>query len=449
MPDGFDVLVIGSGAAGSTCARRLVRAGVSVALAEAGRWGGTCLWTGCMPKKSLYHSARAVDEVRKSDEFGAGCSDTEPDWTTALAWKWHSQETYAGDQHAILSDQGIQLIEGSAVFVAPRTVRIAETTYTPEHVVIATGSRPVVPQVDGRELLDTSDDALHYAEIPERLLILGAGFIAFELAGIFAAFGSEVTLATHGDRYLSPLAPELSEVATARMRTMGVHFSPRTELLGLSGERGAISATLRGPDGAVTSMFSRVIAAIGRRPDMSQLGLEAAGVDTNSDGSLKLDESLRTTDAHVWAAGDAAGGLMHTPVARLQGATVASSIATGTPQVPDLSTMATTCFAVPQLASVGVSLERSQELGLATHANHFSFDTLAAAIIEDERDGFVRLVVEDATGRILGAQMAGPTACDCIAIPAAAMAAGMTAEQFGKVVGVHPSFGEAWSYVAY
>lgn len=449
MPDEFDVLVIGSGAAGSTCARRLVRAGVSVAIAESGRWGGTCLWTGCIPKKSLYHSARAVAAVSSGDEFGAGCAGIEPDWTAALAWKWHSQETYAGDQQTILADQGIQLLEGTATFVAPHTVRVAETTYTPKHVVIATGSRPVLPQIDGQELLDTSEDALHYPEVPERLLILGAGFIAFELAGIFAVFGCDVTVATHGDRYLAPLAPELAEVAAARMRTMGVHFSPRTELLGLSGARGEVLAALREPHGAMTSEFSRVIAAIGRRPEMSGLGLETAGIATNSDGSLVLDESLRTSDHRVWACGDAVGGLMHTPVARVHGATVASSIATGTPQIPDLSAMATTCFAVPQLASVGMSLERSRELGLAAHANHFAFDTLAAAIIEDERDGFVRLVVEDSTGRILGAQMAGPTACDCIAVPAAAMQAGMTATQFGSVVGVHPSFGEAWSYVAY
>jgi dihydrolipoamide dehydrogenase len=233
------------------------------------------------------------------------------------------------------------------------------------------------------------------------------------------------------------------------MHAMGVRFSPRTELVSLGDRRGAISATLREPGGAVTSKYSRVIAAIGRRPHMSDLGLEAAGIATTSDGSLVLDENLRTSDHQVWACGDAAGGLMHTPVARLHGATVASSIATGTPQAPDLSAMATTCFAIPQLASVGMSLERSRELGLVAHVNHFAFDTLAAAIIEDERDGFVRLVIEDETGRVLGAQMAGPTACDCIAIPAAAIAAGMTAEQFGRVVGVHPSFGEAWSYVAY
>jgi dihydrolipoamide dehydrogenase len=447
MSDKGSVVVIGSGAAGNTCARALARAGWDVTLAEKDRWGGTCLWYGCIPKKALYHSARIAREIRSAEQFGVMCGDPGLDWQTVLAWKWHAQETYAGDQAAIIEATGIRLAPGEATFTAPNEISIAGKTFGFDHAVIATGSVPMRPPVPGIELADTSEDSLRYPEVPRSLFIIGAGYIALEMAGIFASLGTKVTIMTRPDRILEMMDSELAEVAARRLTELGVSIYTGCTLTGLTGQPGALRATLDDRDGVPHVLDAeKVLVATGRQPELSSLRLEAADIALDDQGHLVVDEFLRTTNPSVWAAGDVAGGMMQTPVASYEGRTVAASIDTGQPQHATCDAVPVTCFTVPQLATVGLTQEQAEARGLAVDVRRVSFEGVGAAIIEDWHDGFVKAVFDAESGRLLGMQTAGPTASDVIYSGAVAVKMGMTAEQLGDTLGVHPSYAEGFYY---
>lgn len=448
MPDKGHVVVIGSGAAGSACARRLAAVGWSVTLVERDRWGGTCLWYGCIPKKSLYHIARLTRQAKSSEQFGLHCAGLSVDWQSVLAWKWHAQETWAGDQRALLSARGIELAEGECRFVDENVVEVGEVQVAFDRAVIATGSKAVLPDVPGVAMADTSNDALRYPELPQSLVVVGAGFIALEMAAIFASFGVEVIVVVRGSRVLEMLDPELASVAQNRLGELGVRFITNASLSEIGGEPGALEARLSGGEGRnATIEAQRVLLATGRAPQLDHLGLDNAGIALDDRGRLVLDAHFRTTNPFVYAAGDAAGGEMHTPIANYEGTMVADALDSGDPAPADCSDVPIACFTYPELATVGLTESRAHDLEIPADTLRINFDSIGAGVIEDWRDGFVKLVVEPATRRVLGMQVAGPAASDLIYSGALAIKAGMTTTDLSETISVHPTFAEALHYL--
>ena len=444
------VLVIGSGAAGSSAARALADKGWDVTIAEHGKVGGTCLWRGCIPKKALYTAARAVREARRAEQFGVMCAKVEVDWQGVLAWKWHAQETYAGDQRGSFAARGIRIIDGSARFISPDEVIVADETLRPDHIVLATGSVPVMPDVAGIDRADDSDGALRFLSVPAALAIVGGGFIALELAAIFSSFGSKVTVIERGSRILGMLDSELAEVARRRLESYGAEFITDATFSGIAGEPGTQGVRLRLSNGSTRVVEAeRVVVAAGRQAQVEGLDLAAAGIEIDTKGRLVVDEHLRTSNERVWVCGDVAGGMMQTPVASMQGRTVASAIDTGTLQTADVSAVPVTCFTSPQLASVGLSQQQATDQGLTVRVGRVDASSIGAAVVADERDFFAKFVISAENDRILGAQVAGPTASDVIYAAAVAIKAGMTAEALQSVIGVHPSYAEAEFYAAW
>ena len=442
--------MIGSGAAGSSAARSLVASGWDVTIAENDRVGGTCLWKGCMPKKALYNSAKYRRALVRAETFGIGDGSSEFDWPSVLAWKWHAQETYAGDQEAGLADRGIRLARGAARFVSPEQVRVNEEVFEPDAVIIATGSRAFVPQIPGAELADTSEQALHYPQVPASLLIVGGGFIGLEFAGIFASFGSRVTVAIRGNRPIEALDPDTSAIAIHRLEALGVHFMPQSRLESITGDAGSLSVRITDPTGdAVDTTFERVLLATGRRPALDDLGLEAAGIETDSRGHLVLDPFQRTTNPAVWAAGDVTGGRMQTPIAGYEGRMIARSIDTGVPVELDCHAAPLTMFTTPQLAQVGLSESDATERGIAYRVSKQTFEFLGAAVIEDERDGLVKLLFDADSDVLIGAHIAAPDASDLIYALAVALKMNATAGDLRDVVGVHPAYCEAINWASF
>ena len=443
-------VVIGTGAAGRAVAKRLADGGYEVTAVEHDRVGGTCLWTGCIPKKALYAAARAVREVSRATQFGVECGNVSVDWSEVLAWKWHAQESFAGDQAALLTEHGIRLVQGTARFVSESQITIGEEQVSADHFVIATGSLPVIPEIPGVELADTSTDALRYPAPPRSLVILGGGFIAMELAGIFASFGTRVEVVQRGPRVLSVLDPALSHVAMARLSRMGVVFHTESSLKQISGTEGDLISTVVDGEGVSHEVAcERAIVAIGRRPALLDLDPSAAGIELDGAGQLTLDSTLRTTNPRVWACGDAAGGLMHTPVASMEGRAVARSILSKSPYSPDYSAIPIACFTTPQLATVGLTAQVAEESGIAVSVHRIDSDAIGAAIVDDERDSFTQLVIGANDNVVLGAQIAGPTASDVIYAAAVAVKAHLTADVLQTVLGVHPSYAEAENYAAW
>lgn len=452
------IVVIGTGAAGTAAARSLSLSGWDVTVIERAKAGGTCLWWGCMPKKALYNSARYLRGLGRAEMFGLNGAEGF-DWQSVLAWKWHAQETYAGDQIADFASRNIRYIPGDARFTGLDEVEVTPIPeqdpatrgnsgseperITFDHAIVATGSRPVMPAIDGIELADTSTDALGYPSPPHSLLVVGGGFIAFELAAVYATFGTKVSIVTSGHRPLEMVDEEIATVAVRRLERLGVEIHSSCRLSALTGSPGAIEAAVTQSDGLVLAgTWDRVLVAVGRQPALDGLDLDVAGVQLTGNGAPVVDDALCSTNPAVWFAGDASGGLMQTPAANYMGRTVASSIDSAERRVVDTSLIPTCTFTTPQIAQVGLTEAEAHAAGIEASVGRAPFDYSGAAVVEDERDGLVKLVFAEEDGRLLGAQVAGPTASDLIYAMAVALRHGATRDTLRTVVGIHPAYCE-------
>lgn len=448
MPIPKTAVVLGAGTAGTAAARSLADGGWKVIAAEPDRAGGTCLWRGCMPKKALYHAAETLRLARRADQFGIVVGDATFDWQGVLAWKWHAQETYAGDQEGALADRGVELRRAPARFVSEREVDLGGEVVAFDAAVVATGSEPLLPEIPGIGLADVSEDALHYPEPPTTLAIVGGGAIAMEFAAIYSAFGAEVTVLVRGDAPLSREDPDAVAVAVRGLASEGVRFATRTRVEALEGESGAITLRLAAPDGPADLEAERVLMATGRVPATAGLDLGAAGIDADDRGRLALDDALGTTNPRVWAAGDAAGGPMHTPVANHQGRTVARSILTGKPQPAQDVTIPTVVFTHPPVASVGLSPMAAGAADVPHEIHQSTYEYAGAAIIDDDRTGLVKLVVAP-DGRLLGGAVAGTCAAELAYAIGVGVRARATASDLRSTLGIHPAFAELLNWAAW
>ncbi len=450
MPERIDVFVIGGGTAGTAAARALARGGKSVVVAEQDRLGGTCLWRGCIPKKALAHAASVVRETRCAEEFGISPGDVTVDWPSVLAWKWHAQETYAGDQDGILSGLGVERIMSAAALTNPDTVVAGGREFKPSHIIVAVGSRPVTLDVPGGELADSSDEALRYPTLPASAVIVGGGYIAMEFAGILASFGTAVTVVNRSDHLLAPFDPDCVAIARTQLEALGVAFVAGAHVLRIDGTPGALTLVYTASDGTERSVAAeRVLAAIGRRPAFDGLGLHVADIETDERGRPLLDGTLRSSNPRVYFAGDAALHEQHTPVAHVHGVTVAESILGTVPVAPDTTGIPFACFTVPELAQVGLTLHAAETSGLTGEVHSATFEYLGAAIIADVRHGLVKVIAEKNTGRILGAHIAGERASDLIQPYALAVRLGASLDDMRHSAAVHPAFAEAVNWAAF
>ena len=450
MSDERHVLVIGAGTAGTRVARTLAGAGWRVTVVEHGQFGGNCVWHGCVPKKALYTAAQTRREAGEATRMGFAGGAPDLDWTRLMAWKGEMQRAYAGDQEGILEGLGAELVRGEARFLSPDEVLAAGTTFRPSHVLVATGARPVTPRLPGSDLADTSDDALAYPARPASLAIIGGGYIAMEFAGIYAAFGTAVTVVVRGGDLLKGFDPEAAAVAQAGLEALGVSFLLNTQTKAIDGRRGALEVRIVGPDGRERSLASeRVLAATGRVPAVDDLDLGAGGVAVDERGRPRLDAALRSaSNPRVWFAGDAAGGIELTPVASIEGERVAQSMLTGEPQSVDLAGMPSACFTVPQVARVGLAEAELAARGAPYQVARGSFEYVAQAIIDDRRGGLVKLLAGE-DGRLLGAHLAGPQAAELIFTLGLALRAGATLEDLREARPVHPTLSEALNWAAF
>ncbi len=473
--DEHPVIVIGAGTAGSQAARALGRAGRSVVLAERDIAGGTCLWRGCVPKKALYMAGRVLHQVRDSGIVsitappgtrettgrmaGHGGAPKDLDWTRTRGRQAEVMRTYAGDQEAILRNAGVEVVHGAARFAAPDAVEIAGDVRRGAHILVATGARPVIPPIPGGELMDTSDDALFYDELPAALVVVGGGYVAMEMAAIYAAFGTEVRVLVRGERVLMGFDPECAQFVVDGLRARGADVRFRNEVQEVRGAPGALTVvTVDGEGRERTFATERALAATGRRPDLGDLDLAAGGVKVDGRGRPLLDEDLRSTsNPRVWFAGDAAGGIQLTPVAGYEGRRVAEAILSGrhsggrhdagpTGVIPP-PVIPSTCFTVPEVARVGLLESELAARGAPYKVARGGFEYTAQAIIRDERPGLVKLLF-DGDDRLVGGHLAGPSAGELIYALSIAVQAGATIADLQRARAVHPTLAEAISWAA-
>jgi dihydrolipoamide dehydrogenase len=407
----FDVLVVGSGS-GMMIAEAAVNSGLRTALVEMGRLGGTCLNTGCIPSKMVIYPADVVNAIKRAERLGVHARieavDFEHIMERAKRFVDHDRRPM---EESVSRTEGLTYIHGRGEFVGDYTMEVAGKTVKAENIFLATGSRPLVPQVKGLESVDylTSDNVWDLRRRPDSVIIAGGGFIACELAHFFSAVGSETTILSRSPRLLRGAEPEISETLTANLRQR-MHVETGVEVK--EAARGGLGVEVRAVSALKEETFTaeRLIMAAGRRSNADLVRPERTGVQLDDRGFIKVNQSYETSKPRIWALGDAIGKAMYKHVANRE-AEIAWRAFRGEHFHPlDYDKVPYAVFTWPQVASVGLTEAEAQRRGLAILVGEYNYmDTARGAAMEEE-DGFAKVVLEERTYRILGAHILGAEA---------------------------------------
>jgi len=445
------VVVIGGGIAGYSAAIRAAGLGREVALVEREEaLGGTCLNHGCIPTKALLHVAQLLHELRGAAKFGLEADGVSLDWGRLRAWKDSVVRRLSRGIRFLCERKGVELIRGEARLISPGRVRVEgpELELEAGAVVVATGSVPVELrglEFDGERVI-SSREALSLPRKPERMLIVGAGYIGMELGTFFARVGTEVAVVELMERILPGLDPELvSHVARALPPGLDVHTGSR--VVGVERAAGGIVARVRGPDGAEFTVEAElVLVTVGRRPRAEGLGLEDIGVKRDERGFIAVDGRFETSVPGVYAVGDVAPGPMLAHRAHWEGKAAAEAICGRRPgRRPPVPAVV---FTAPEIAAVGLSESEARERGYETVIGKFPFTASGRALTLDDAHGLVKVVAEKGSGRILGVGIVGPWASELIGEASLALRHGMTLDEFGGAIRPHPTLSEALAEAA-
>ena len=442
-PADVDLLVIGGGTAGLVAAKTAAGFGATALLVEAHRMGGDCLWTGCVPSKSLIAVAAAAHDARAAAErFGVTAADVRVDFAAAMRHVHGAMhEIEPVDSVEATEAAGAIVVIGRARFTGPRTAEIDGRPVRFRQAVVATGSAPELPDLPGLDGVDalTSDSVWELDALPERLVVLGGGAIGCELGQAFARLGSHVTLVQRNARLLPKEDPDASALVAAALAGDGVdvRLSTTVERVEAADDRRAGILHLSSGDRVP---FDRVLVALGRRPRTAGLGLEAAGVRTDERGHVVVDDSLRSSNRRILAAGDVSGLPQFTHLAGVGGSIAATNAILGLRRRIDRDAVPRVTFTHPEVAAVGLLPSEAAEHGCTVHeVRHSHTDR---AIAEGDEAGFTRLVV-DGRGRVRGATIVGPRAGESLGEASLAVRHGLRTSQLASTTHAYPTYSDA------
>ncbi len=437
----FDLIVIGAGTGGNGVARMTAAAGWKVASVDSLPYGGTCALRGCDPKKMLIAVTESVDWAHNMKGKGLE-AQTSVNWPEMMAFKRSFTDTMPSRIESGLKKAGIATLHGEARFTSPDTVEIGGEVLRAKHFHIATGARPVTLNIPGEELLITSTDFLELPKKPKRIAFVGGGFIAMEFAHICKRAGaSEVTVLEMMQRPLGNFDPDLVAILVEATLEMGINLLTETKVLKIKKEGDEFLVSFKTPTGIETLVCDHVVHATGRVPNIDHLNLGAAGVQSGRRG-IKVSPFMRTSNPNIFAAGDCAdSGLNLTPVSANEGRIAAKNLLAGRderevnyPPIPSV------VFTLPQVATVGLSEEDAREKGLKFDVNFVKTDKWYSSMRVGATRTAYKVIVEQATGRILGAHLIGPGAEEQINLFAMAMGAGLTANKIKGMIFAYPSY---------
>lgn len=443
----LDLLVLGGGTAGLTAAMLAGGLGARVALVERDRTGGECLWTGCVPSKGLLEAADLAFRMRHADLLGLEPAVGDIDLAVVLERVRQAQARIEPhDAPERIAAAGAEVLADEACFVGPRRVRLrgAGRELTARAVVLAVGSTPTLPPIDGLERADplTTDSVWQLDTLPERLAVLGGGPVACELGQAFARLGSRVTIVEQAPRLLPREDPEVGDLLARRFAAEGLEVRTGTSAVGVErcGDRWRV--TLRGGARGPDVVADRLLVATGRRPRTGGLGLELAGVDLRADGAVRVDGRMRTSAGGVYAAGDVTGLLPFTHVAAYQAVVATLNALFLLPRRARYRTLPYAVFTDPQVAQVGLTERQARSLwGERTTVARLDQRDVDRAIVAARTDGFTKLVA-DPGGRLVGATLVGPAAAEGIGELAALVARRARVGALYRTVHPYPTYAQ-------
>jgi glutathione reductase (NADPH) len=414
--------------------------GARVAIAESGLFGGTCVNVGCIPKKLFAYAAHFREDFELAASFGWNVGEASFDWKTLLANKDREIARLNGVYERVLRQAGVEILRGRAAVRGPQEVEVNGKRITAKHILVATGSWPVLPPIPGRELAITSNEAFHLERLPARALVVGGGYIALEFASIFHGLGVNTTLSYRGKRLLRGFDVELGERIAEEMKAKGMslHFGGEPIAIARRASGDLEVAYSDGPH----QQTDLVLFATGRKPNSADLGLEAAGVKLAADGAIIVNKFSTTDVDSIHAIGDVTNRINLTPVATAEAMWLARTLFRNEPMPVDHENVATAVFANPNLATVGLSEEKARERYGAVDIYKTSFRPLKLILGERHERTFMKLVVDHTSQRVVGAHMIGPDAGEVIQGIAIAVKLGATKAQFDATIGIHPTVAE-------
>jgi glutathione reductase (NADPH) len=414
--------------------------GAKVAIAESGRFGGTCVNVGCIPKKLFSYAAHFREDFEVAAGYGWTVGEPRFDWPSLLANKDREIARLNAVYERVLSLAGVEILRGRATLVNPHTVRLGGRDFSAKHILVATGSWPQVPAIPGREHAITSNEAFQLDRLPRRAILVGGGYIGVEFASIFQGLGVDTTLAYRGKRLLRGFDAELGERLGEEMAAKGVRVRFGAEPVSIA-KRSDGSLEVSFSDGS-RQETDLVMFATGRHPNSANLGLEAAGVKLAADGAIIVDTYSNSSVDSIHAIGDITNRMNLTPVATAEAMWLARTLFHGEPTAVDHDNVPTAIFSNPNVATVGLSEERARERFGAVDIYKTSFRALKLTMGEKKERTFMKLVVDRASQVVVGAHMVGVDAGEVIQGMAIAVKLGATKAQFDATIGIHPTAAE-------
>jgi len=442
----IDTLVIGAGPGGYVAAIRASQMKQNVTIVEREYLGGVCSNVGCIPSKVLISVGHRFEHAKHSDDMGVAAQEVKLDWTKVQEFKKGVVSKLVGGVESLLKGNKIDIVKGEAYFIDANTVRVIDgdkaQTYSFKNAILATGSRPLeIPIFKFTKCVINSTDALSLPEVPEKLVVIGGGYIGTELGSAYANLGSQVTIIEGGKDILAGFEKQMTQVVKKGLKKKGVEVVVGASAKGVVENEKGVVVTYEVDGEEKTVEANYVLVTVGRLPNTDEMGLEAIGIEIAERGLLKVDKQCRTSVPNIYAIGDIVSGPQLAHKASYEGKVAAEAIA-GEKSIVDYLAIPAVCFTDPELATVGYNEEKAKAEGIEVKMAKFPFAINGRALALNAAEGFVKLVVRKNDGILIGAQIVGTGASDMIAELSLAIEAGMTAEDVALTIHAHPTLGE-------
>lgn len=434
----FDLLVIGAGSGGVRAARLAAAKGVKVAIVEEKYFGGTCVNVGCVPKKLLVYASEFSENIQQAKGFGWQFAEGAHDWSTLIANKDKEIARLNGIYRQLLTNAGVEIIHGRAVFKDAHTVQVGEHNYRAEKILITVGGKPSTPGFIGSEYIFNSNEAFYLPARPQRVLIIGAGFIALEFAGIFNGLGSDVTVLARS-QVLRGFDQSVAAFTRDEIRKKGITILEHTQIDRISKQNDGLHCVLTTGDSIVVD---KVMWAAGRVPLTQHLGLQHTAVQCRDNGSIVVNERFQTAQPSIFALGDVIGTPELTPVALAQAMVFVDQQFGENKRQMSYEAIPSTVFCQPSLATVGLTEQEALAQNIACDVYVSEFRALKHTLSGSNERSMIKMLVAQADQKVLGVHIAGHEAGEILQGFAVAVKAGLSKQQVDATIGIHPTVAE-------
>lgn len=435
----FDLFVIGAGSGGVRAARMSAAKGVRVAVADDKALGGTCVNVGCVPKKLYTYASHYGHDFHDAAGFGWELEQPKFNWPTLVANKKTEISRLNGIYGNMLENSGVEILQGFAHITGPNEVSVNGKTYTAKHILVATGGKPFVPHMDWAEHVITSDQVFDLEEFPQRLFVVGAGYIALEFACIFKGMGAKVDVTYRGDSVLRSFDEDVRQFMDQELAKQGIDIHYNSNIENITKTDTGLLVQL---DNGYEHEVDQVLMAIGREPRLTNVGLDKVGVEQNANGTIKVNDVFQTNVPSIYALGDVIGGMELTPVALAEAMTLVDHLYGDDQRRMDYDNIATAVFTQPNIGTVGLTEQQARERYEDVQIFRSEFRPMKHTLSGSNERNLMKLIVDADSDRVLGVHVVGDAAGEILQGFAVALKCGATKAQFDQTIGIHPTAAE-------